>query len=114
TEEYSISPEQAIALAEKEFRKRQKNAISGFMPGDTYQNLQIETNMTLNDSDLILLPVYVLSYRYKDKVYRFLINGQTGKVFGEKPWSKKRIGVGIGALVVLIAAVAFGISQLLH
>ena len=34
--------------------------------------------------DLILLPVYLLSYRYRDKLYRFLLNGQTGKAAGDK------------------------------
>ena len=34
---------------------------------------------------MILLPIYLLTYRYRDKIYRFLINGQTGKMAGDKP-----------------------------
>ena len=32
-----------------------------------------------------LLPVWVLNTRYKDKVYTFAMNGQTGKLIGELP-----------------------------
>jgi hypothetical protein len=35
----------------------------------------------------VLLPVWISAYRYRDKVYRFLINGQTGEVSGESPKS---------------------------
>ncbi len=36
---------------------------------------------------LILLPVWVSEYRYNNKVYRFLINGRTGEVQGDRPHS---------------------------
>ena len=39
----------------------------------------------------ILLPIWLASYRYQDKVYRFLVNGQSGEVQGERPWSVWKI-----------------------
>lgn len=38
-----------------------------------------------------LLPVYVLNCEYEGKPYRYAINGQTGKVVGEMPISKKKV-----------------------
>lgn len=35
----------------------------------------------------VLLPVYVASYRYAGKSYRILINGETGRVDGQAPFS---------------------------
>jgi DNA-directed RNA polymerase subunit RPC12/RpoP len=105
TEEYSISKEQALAITEEEFRKRETNSIRGFLPGDTHSGLRVQTELRSGDSDLILLPVHVLSYRYGDRVYRFLVNGQTGAFFGEKPWSAARITavvIGIAMLVLVI------------
>ena len=53
--------------------------------------------------------MYVLSYRYGDRVHRFLLNGQTGRAWGEKPLSVGRIAVlvlasllGAGAVAALI------------
>ncbi len=38
----------------------------------------------------VLLPVYIINCRYGGKSYRYAINGQTGKMVGELPISKKR------------------------
>ena len=53
----------------------------------------------------LLLPIWISAYKYKDKVYRFIVNGQSGKVQGERPISAlKVIGliVGIAAVIGLI------------
>lgn len=51
----------------------------------------------------VMLPLWVSSFKYKGKVYQFLVNGQTGKVGGQSPISavKVTITVLIIALVVL-------------
>jgi DNA-directed RNA polymerase subunit RPC12/RpoP len=117
SEEYSISKEDSVVLAEQEFQRRQAAAIERFMPGDTHSSLRIQTDLDVGDSDLILLPVHVLSYRYRDQVYRFLVNGQSGKVFGEKPWSKARItavilGIAFLLLVIIALLIAFNHPRL--
>jgi hypothetical protein len=33
----------------------------------------------------ILLPVYISAYMFKNKVYQIMVNGQTGKVAGQRP-----------------------------
>ncbi len=38
-----------------------------------------------------MLPVYVLTNNYKNKRHTIIINGQTGKIFGEAPLSKGRL-----------------------
>lgn len=101
-EEYSIDRAQAQAACQQYFQQQEERNISGFLPGDTHRSLQVETGFSQISSDLCLLPVYVLSYRYQDKLYRFLVNGQTGKIAGDKPWSWQRIGGTIGAVLLLI------------
>lgn len=32
-----------------------------------------------------LLPVWIITYKYKGKIYPFAINGQTGKLYGSLP-----------------------------
>lgn len=105
-EEYSIPMDSAIEQTMSEFRRRQEQEVTRFLPGDTSRNVLVSTELNVNGSDLILLPVHVLSYRYHNRVYRFLVNGQTGKSVGEKPWSKTRIAIVIGVVVTLVAVVA--------
>lgn len=50
----------------------------------------------------VMLPVWMLTYRYKDKEYMFAINGQTGKLVGNRPISVgKCIGWYFGMLAAL-------------
>ena len=102
-EEQSIDQAAAISLTHTEFSKRQEREVAAFLPGDTHRSLSVQTEFDTHGSDLILLPVHVLSYRYRDRVYRFLVNGQTGKVVGEKPWSTARITSFVIAMVLLLA-----------
>jgi DNA-directed RNA polymerase subunit RPC12/RpoP len=104
SEEYSTAREQALQSCQQEFQRREQAGVTGFLPGDTSARVQVQTEFSEIHSDLVLLPVYLLSYRYRDKVYRFLLNGQTGKASGEKPLSGWRIGVAVaGGLLAALA-----------
>lgn len=50
-----------------------------------------------------LLPVWSAAFQYRGKAYRFVINGRTGQVQGERPYSYWKIGfaVGLGILAAL-------------
>lgn len=49
----------------------------------------------------VLLPVWLAAYKYRGKTFRFVVNGQTGRVQGERPWSPWKIAIAliIGAIV---------------
>ena len=105
SEEYSINREEALAICQQEFARREEAACGAFMPGDTHQGLQVSTAFSHVNSDLVLLPVYVLSYRYGGKLFRFLVNGQTGRIAGQKPLSAGRIAGFVAAIIGLILLV---------
>ena len=56
----------------------------------------------------VLMPVWISAYRYRDKVYRFMVNGQNGEVQGESPKS----GWKIFFLVLAILALLFIVLML--
>ena len=103
-EEYSIAREQAEEICKHQFSQDEERNIGTFLPGDTHSRLAVRTYFSQINSDLCLLPVYVLSYKYQDKLFRFLVNGQTGKITGDKPVSWRRIGAAIGVGVAIIIA----------
>ena len=100
SEQYSVQRDPAAALCQQEFEKWEQKNIGDFLPGDTHSSLVVNTEFSDVNSDLIMLPVYLLSYRYGDKLFRFLMNGQTGKVAGDKPVSSIRIGLAVALGVV--------------
>lgn len=112
-EEYSIDMEAAMQQCQAEFERRQQHEVQRFLPGDTSSGLSVKTQFSVGGSDLILLPVHVLSYRYRDKLYHFLVNGQTGKVVGTKPISAARV-TSVVVAVTLLILIAIAVLLLLN
>jgi len=102
SEEYSIQREHALKACQDEFNRRERRQVARFLPGDIHRNVQVSTSFSNVNSDLCLLPVYILSYRYRDRLYRFLLNGQTGKLAGDKPVSWQRVLALVGVILLLI------------
>lgn len=58
----------------------------------------------------ILLPVWIAAYKYRDKSYRFVVNAQSGKVQGERPYSWGKIALAIIGAIVIAGAVLYGLE----
>lgn len=75
--------------------KRERNA-------DSVRGLQVRTGYSEIKYKYLLLPVWMACFKYRDKVYRFMVNGQTGKVSGKIPISKFKVAITVlGAIAVL-------------
>jgi DNA-directed RNA polymerase subunit RPC12/RpoP len=61
----------------------------------------------------ILLPVWMSAFRFRDRTYRFLVNGRTGEVQGERPYSPWKIAFAI-LLGALLAGGSFAIWRSLQ
>ena len=70
------------------------------IPGDTYRNLQIHPVYSARTFKHILVPVWLLSYNFREKAYQVVVNGVTGRMAGEYPKSPWKI-----ALLVLAAII---------
>jgi DNA-directed RNA polymerase subunit RPC12/RpoP len=58
---------------------------------------------------LVLLPIWVARFKFLGKDYRVLVNGRTGEVHGERPWSLwKILGAVLLALLVLFGLFVLG------
>ena len=72
--------------------------------GDEQRVDSVTTDYAAETFKHILLPVWMAAYKYNAKSYRFLVNGQTGEVQGERPYSVWKITfAAIGAAIVLAA-----------
>jgi predicted RNA-binding Zn-ribbon protein involved in translation (DUF1610 family) len=50
------------------------------------------TGLAVMSYKLLLLPVWVVMYTYRGQAYRALVNGQSGAVEGDVPWSDNLVG----------------------
>ena len=73
---------------------------------DVVQYLNVTTNFPVINFRYILLPVWLCGYSFKEKLYKFLVNGRTGKSTGKAPVSALRViiavllGLGVAALII--------------
>ena len=78
--------------------------------GDEQRVNQISTNYSAITFKHLLLPVYVGAYRFREKVYQVVINGRTGEVQGERPYSFWKIFFFALALLAVLVALILVLS----
>jgi predicted RNA-binding Zn-ribbon protein involved in translation (DUF1610 family) len=76
------------------------------MGGDEQRIDRIDTEYSAETFKHVLLPVWMAAYKYGGKTYRVVVNGQTGKVQGERPYSVWKIAGAVILAVVAIGAIA--------
>ena len=95
-----------LADGHREARERMAEVIRGDIRrdigGDEQRIHNVDTDWSAETFKHILLPVWMAAYKYNGKSYRFLVNGQTGEVQGERPWSIWKIGLALIFVLALI------------
>ena len=112
-EQFRVQRKYARPLARQGLENLEREACTQYVPGRS-RNLKVNVRLEGLSSEPVLVPVWIMAYRYRDKLYRFLINGQTGQAWGEAPisWIKVTIAMLIAAGVIgLIAIIAVLASQ---
>lgn len=113
-EQFSVPRKYARPLARQGIESMEAAACTqNYVPGKA-RNMKVNTRIGGFGSEPVLLPVWIMAYRYKGKVFRFLVNGQSGKCTGAAPTSYRKIaaaiaiGLGVVVLFIAIAALAGG------
>lgn len=113
-ERYAIGIKEAWGMAKESISYKLRGSIEKKIMeenhADRIRNLQIDAAFSKLTYKYLLLPVWISSYKYKEKVYQFMVNGQTGKVSGKTPISiPKVIITGVAAvLIIILLAMLFG------
>ena len=108
-ERYSIGLKDGWDLAQNTIQSRLSSDIATYVRhhwcanrADSVRFSTLYSNITYK---YLLVPTWISSFKYKEKVYQFVVNGQTGKVGGKAPVSAWRVIIavllGIGAIVGL-------------
>ncbi|MEM9071809.1 MAG: zinc ribbon domain-containing protein [Myxococcota bacterium] len=111
-EEYAVGLDDAWGHAAQKIESAQRGKCMNDVPGDTHRGLQVQNRYSDKSYKHILLPLWISSYQYSGKAYRFLVNGQTGEVSGEAPTSWIKVALFVLLLVVLIGGCLFGMTAL--
>lgn len=102
TEKYQVDLETGFGIAKVKMEDHLRLLAKQDIGGDEQRIITLNTNYSNITFKHILLPIYVSAYRFKGKVYQFLVNGRTGEVQGERPWSWLKIA---GLVLIVLGAI---------
>jgi LSD1 subclass zinc finger protein len=102
TETHTIDVKTGFGEAKKLMEPVIHNTILQDIGGDEQRVDRVAT--TYNDPAFkhILLPVWISAFRYKSKVYQFLVNARTGEVQGKRPYSVGKILLTVFAVIAVL------------
>lgn len=100
-EAYSVSLEDGFSEARAHMDRVIERDVKFDIGGDRQRIHDINTDLSALTFKHILLPVWLAAYKYRGKTFRFVVNGRTGRVRGERPYSATKItfAVILGALI---------------
>jgi len=88
-----------------EARERMQPAIDAAIRRDIGGDVQrIHAKQSVIDDirfKHLLMPVWIGSYRFGGKPYQIVVNGQSGEVEGDRPWSAWKIGAAVVVALLL-------------
>ena len=88
---YDVTAEECEPRANERVKKSTEEAFAATVTG--YSTVATDnSSIRFTDGKIrySLMPVWMLNIKYKDIVYKYAINGQTGKTVGEFPVDKKK------------------------
>ena len=81
--------------------------------GDVQRIHSVSTHYSGVTFKHLLLPVYAGAYRFNQKIYQIVVNGRTGEIQGDRPYSFWKIALFVSVLlfILLIIALVFGLAK---
>ncbi len=110
-EAYAVDLEQGFQEARAHMDRVIERDVRFDIGGDRQRISNIDTNLSDVTFKHVLLPVWMAAYKYRGKTYRFVVNGQSGRVQGERPYSAWKIAGAVTLGLVLLAVAAYFGSQ---
>lgn len=107
TEKYQVELRQGFDKAKAKMDEQIRQMVRRDIGGDEQRILNVNTNHSGITFKHLLLPVYLSAYKYKGKVFQFLVNGRTGEVQGQRPYSAWKIALAVIAALIVIGVIIY-------
>jgi hypothetical protein len=109
SERYSVGLKNGWEIAKKEIFGILNNEVTADIRTRNAANHVRNLTMSVKHSGIkykyLLLPIWLSSFKYKQKIYQFMVNGQTGRVGGRTPVSAIRVAIALIIAAAIIYAV---------
>jgi hypothetical protein len=109
---YDVDLSEAWKRARQRIEANIEHEVLERIGGDTSRIDDMETRWDALKYRHLLLPVYLVSIRDRERIHQIVISGANGKVIGERPYSLGKIVIAATVLYAL-GALAFRLHALL-
>jgi hypothetical protein len=110
-EAYTVDLDTGFGLAREKMDRQINRDVRFDIGGDRQRVTRIETHVHGVTFKHVLLPVWLAAYKYRGKTYRFVVNGQNGRVQGERPYSVAKIALAGVAAILCALIVGYFAAQ---
>ena len=104
---YEIELDEGFGEAKQRIDKALDSDVRRRIGGDTQRVHSINSRYEAITFKHLLLPVWLMAYRYHEKTYQVMINAGTGEVQGERPYSWVKITLAVLAGIAVAGTLAF-------
>ena len=111
TDRYDVPATEIAAPAKRKSNDAVRKEMLSDIPGNI--NIRVtdeKTDIKLADIEYALLPAWFMTFRYQGILYTVAVNGQTGKVVGNVPANRFRVGASIAVLMTLMVILCTFVS----
>lgn len=105
-ERYHLELDEGFLACRERNRPVIQSTVMSAIGGDVQRITSMDTAYRDIAFRHVLLPIWISAYRHRGKVYRFLVNGRTGEIQAERPWSVWKILSLVAGVLLLGAAIA--------
>jgi DNA-directed RNA polymerase subunit RPC12/RpoP len=102
---YDVELDDGFGRARERIDEALRADVKGRIGGDVQRIHSVDSAYDAVTYKHLLLPLWMLAYRFKSKAYQVVVNAGTGEVQGDRPWSWVKI-----ALAVLAVSLAVGLG----
>jgi hypothetical protein len=106
-ETYQIALPEGYEKAKAVMKTAIADSICKEIGGDHQEIHKLDITYSRTKFKHVLLPIWISSYRFKDKTFRFLVNARTGAVHGERPYSLIKIALTVIAATLVLVAICW-------
>ena len=104
---YDVELEPGFEAARARMREQLVYDVKRRIGGDVQRITAMDVRHEAVTFKLLLLPVWMLAYRYGGEPHQVLVNAVTGRVTGERPYSWVKIALAVIAGLIVAGAVWF-------
>lgn len=101
-ESYNVGLQDGFVDAQHKMEPTIRHTVQRDIGGDEQRIQSLDVSYADITFKHTLLPLWICAYRFRNEVFRVLINARTGEVQGERPWSWIKIVFTILAILLAI------------